>query len=212
MLKASGLCVYRGDSCLFRDIALDLAVGQLLYVSGPNGSGKTTLLRLLCGLTLPEEGEVRWDGESIRSGTDDYNRELFYFGHLNGIKGDLSALENLQMNAALAGCAVTEDAALDALELMGLSGYEDLPTKVLSQGQKRRVALSRLWLTRARLWILDEPFTALDIAAISLLRDRLRAHLDQQGMIVLTTHQEIDFGDDVVVRHLKMGQRQGSQR
>lgn len=205
-LTAKGLCVYRGDRCLFSGLDLALAEGELLYVSGPNGSGKTTLLRLLCGLTVPEDGTILWDGKSIRQQGDDYRRELFYFGHLNGIKADLSALENLQMNAALAGQSVSEEDALDALELLGLASYEDLPTKVLSQGQKRRVALARLWLTQAKLWVLDEPFTALDVAAVALLRDRMRAHLDGQGMIILTTHQDVDFGRSV--RQLKLGQSQ----
>ncbi len=203
-LTARGLCVYRGDRQLFNALDLELGAGELLYVSGPNGSGKTTLLRLLCGLTVPEDGTIMWDQKAISRCGDDYRSELFYFGHLNGIKGDLSALENVLMNATLAGQSVTEDEALDALDLVGLESFEDLPTKVLSQGQKRRVALARLWLTQARLWVLDEPFSALDVAAVALLRDRMQAHLDVQGMIILTTHQEVDFGRSVV-RQLRLG-------
>jgi len=208
MLKAEGLAVWRGDSCLFSGQELEVNGGELLYVSGPNGIGKTTLLRLLCGLVLPEEGTISWFGDNIRELGDEYHRELFYFGHLNGIKGELSALENLNMAAMLAGQSLSEDQVLDALDRMGLEGYEDLPTKVLSQGQKRRVALAGLLLTRARLWVLDEPFTALDVAAIANLRDTLLAHLRAQGMIVLTTHQEVDFDTDRV-RHLRMGQAAG---
>jgi len=203
-LTARGLCVYRGDRQLFNGLDMELGAGELLYVSGPNGSGKTTLLRLLCGLTVPEDGTIMWDQKAISRCGDDYRSELFYFGHLNGIKGDLSALENVLMNATLAGQSVTEDEALDALDLVGLESFEDLPTKVLSQGQKRRVALARLWLTQARLWVLDEPFSALDVAAVALLRDRMQAHLDVQGMIILTTHQEVDFGRSVV-RQLRLG-------
>lgn len=205
MLMAEGLEVWRGDRCLFSGLGLEVNAGQLLYVSGPNGSGKTTLLRMLCGLVLPEDGAIRWAGDNIRELGDEYHRELFYFGHLNGIKGELTALENLAMAALLAGQLHSEEQILDALERMGLQGYEDLPTKVLSQGQKRRVALAGLLLTRARLWILDEPFTALDVAAVAGLRDTLRAHLQAQGLVVLTTHQEVDFDPDRV-RHLKMGQ------
>jgi len=205
MLKAEGLEVWRGDRCLFSGLELEVDAGQLLYVSGPNGSGKTTLLRMLCGLLLPEDGVIRWSGENIRALGDEYHRELFYFGHLNGIKGELTALENLTMAALLAGQMYSEEQILDALDRMGLEGYEDLPTKVLSQGQKRRVALAGLLLTRARLWILDEPFTALDVAAVADLRDTLRAHLQARGLVVLTTHQEVDF-DQERVRHLRMGQ------
>ena len=208
MLTAEGLEVWRGDRCLFSGLELEVNAGELLYVSGPNGSGKTTLLRMLCGLLLPENGTVRWSGDNIRDLGDEYHRELFYFGHLNGIKGELTALENLQMAAMLSGQVLGEDQALDALDRMGLEGNEDLPTKVLSQGQKRRVALARLFLTRARLWILDEPFTALDVVAVADLRDTLRAHLDAQGLIVLTTHQEVDF-DPSRIRHLRMGSGMG---
>lgn len=207
-LKAEGLEVWRGDRRLFSGLELEVNAGELLYVSGPNGSGKTTLLRMLCGLVLPEEGVVRWSGDDIRGLGDEYHRELFYFGHLNGIKGELTALENLRMAAMLSGQSLDDDQVLDALDRMGLEGYEDLPTKVLSQGQKRRVALARLLLTRARLWILDEPFTALDVAAVADLRDTLRAHLEAQGLIVLTTHQEVDF-DPQRIRHLKMGSGMG---
>jgi len=208
MLKAGGLAVRRGDRCLFSGLDIELTSGEMLYVSGPNGSGKTTLLRMLCGLVLPEQGSITWSGTNIRELGDDYHRELYYFGHLNGIKDELSGLENLQMAASLAGQPVSESQAIEALDQMGLEGYEDLPTKVLSQGQKRRVALARLLLTQARLWILDEPFTALDIVAIEHLRDTLRAHLAAQGLVVLTTHQEINF-DAVPVRLLDMANRSG---
>lgn len=205
MLMAAGLEVWRGDRCLFSGLDLDVNAGELLYVSGPNGSGKTTLLRMLCGLMLPETGVIRWAGDNIRELGDDYRRELHYFGHLNGIKGELTALENLTMSALLAGQAHSEAQVLTALARMGLQGCEDLPTKVLSQGQKRRVALAGLLLTRARLWILDEPFTALDVAAVADLRATLRAHLEARGLVVLTTHQEVDI-DPARVRHLRMGQ------
>jgi len=205
-LMVSGLAVWRGDRCLFSDLGVALNAGEMLYVSGANGSGKTTLLRMLCGLVLPEQGSICWDGKEIRELGDDYHRELFYFGHLNAIKEELSGLENLQMSAAMAGQPVTEAQAIDALDQMGLEGFEDLPAKVLSQGQKRRVALARLLLTRARLWVLDEPFTALDIVAIEHLRDTLRAHLAAQGMVVLTTHQQVDFGT-MPIRQLKMDNR-----
>ena len=208
MLKARGLTVWRGDRRLFSGLDVTLDGGELLYVRGHNGSGKTTLLRMLCGLILPEQGSIRWAGEDIRALGEDYHRQLFYFGHLNAIKEELSGLENLRMAAALAGRPVTEDEAIEALDRMGLEGFEDLPAKVLSQGQKRRVALARLLLTQARLWILDEPFTALDVVAIEHLRDTLQAHLAAQGLIVLTTHQRVDF-EPARVRQLEMGDGPG---
>jgi len=209
MLKAGGLAVWRGDRCLFSDLDVALAGGEMLYVSGHNGSGKTTLLRLLCGLILPEQGSITWSGVNIRALGDDYHRELFYFGHSSAIKEGLSGLENLRMAAALAGEPVTEQQAIEALDRMGLEGYEDLPAKVLSQGQKRRVALARLLLTGTRLWILDEPFTALDIVAIEHLRDTLHAHLAAQGLVVLTTHQRVDF-EPARVRQLDLGHGSGT--
>jgi len=208
MLKATGLTVWRGDRCLFSDLDVALADGEMLYVSGHNGSGKTTLLRLLCGLIQPEQGSITWSDADIRTLGDDYHRELFYFGHLNAIKEELSGLENLRIAAALAGWPATESQAIEALERMGLEGYEDLPAKVLSQGQKRRVALARLLLTKARLWILDEPFTALDVVAIEHLRDTLQAHLAAQGLVVLTTHQRVDF-EPGHLRRLDMSQYSG---
>lgn len=192
-LTASDLAVWRGDRCLFEGLNVSLAAGEMLYVKGPNGSGKTTLLRMLCGLMIPEQGVVSWSGQDIHGLGEEYHRELFYFGHLNAVKDELSGLENLRLASALAGDPVTEDQAVTALDQMGLEGYEDLPVKVLSQGQKRRVGLARLLLTRARLWVLDEPFTALDIIAIAHLRDILRSHLQAQGLVVLTTHQQVDF-------------------
>ena len=127
---------------------------------GRNGSGKTTLLRTLCGLYRPDSGEVRWRGEPIRHLAEDYRRDLLYFGHLNGIKGDLTGVENLLVSATLDGDAVDDaDPLVRPWAASGLSGFEDLPTRMLSQGQKKRVALARLMLSRAPLWVLDEPFT-----------------------------------------------------
>jgi len=204
MLEVQGLAAERGERRLFSGLEFAVNPGEMLYVSGANGSGKTTLLRMLCGLVLPEEGQVLWNGEDIRSQREAFHQQLCYFGHQHAIKEELSGLENLQLVAGLAGHALSEDAALTALEKIGLGGYDDLPSKVLSQGQKRRVALARLLITPAQLWVLDEPFTALDTAAIDNLRATLRDHLAQQGMIVLTTHQEVII-DNAVVKQIRMG-------
>jgi heme exporter protein A len=191
MLEAINLCAIRGDLRLFRDIGFRLEAGELLYLHGHNGSGKTTLLRTLCGLILPDEGEVRWDGKNIRDIREDFAEAVFYLGHKNAIKSELTAIENLRISSLLDGQGISEDAAWAALKTIGLDGHEDLPAKVLSQGQKRRVALARLIVNQARLWVLDEPFTALDKGAVELLQGLIRGHLERGGMAVLTTHQEV---------------------
>jgi heme exporter protein A len=207
MLEVVNLSCVRGDRRLFAGLDFSVDRGELLYVHGHNGSGKTTLLRTLCGLILQEQGEVRWDGNSIRSMREEFTKDVLYLGHKNGIKGDLTALENLRISSALDGFPVDEKQAWDALERLGLDGHEDLEAKVLSQGQQRRVALARLLLNDAVLWILDEPFTALDMAAVDLLQQVIRGHLDKGGMVVLTTHQEVALTSGQVKR-LKLGWRE----
>lgn len=190
-LEAVDLECSRGDRRLIAHLSFALESGMLLHVRGPNGSGKTTLLRALCGLFEPQDGEIRWNGTSIRTLKEEYFREVLYLGHLNGIKHELTGLENLQIAATLDGDSVSEQQVWDALKRLGLAGFEDLPAKVLSQGQKKRVALARLLLSNARLWILDEPFTALDTGAVKLLQSLIVAHVERGGMAVMTTHQEV---------------------
>ena len=191
MLEVQNLSCVRGDRRLFRGIGFRLEPGELLYLHGHNGSGKTTLLRTLCGLILPDEGEVLWHGDNIRSLREDFSKHLLYLGHKNGIKGDLTGLENLIISSILDGFEIDTKTAWNALERIGLDGHEDLPAKVLSQGQHRRVALARLLVNEASLWVLDEPFSALDKGAVTLLQSVIREHLDKGGMVVLTTHQEV---------------------
>jgi heme exporter protein A len=181
----------RGDRRLFEDLSFSLRSGQLLHLKGHNGSGKTTLLRILAGLLHAEAGGIAWNGESIQRARQEYHAELLYLGHLNGLKGDLSAVENLRIDAAIRGNALGEEEAWQVLGDIGLRGHEDLPSKYLSQGQKRRVALARLWVSRAALWILDEPFSALDVAAVDELQAVIRRHLERSGMVIVTTHQEV---------------------
>ncbi len=190
-LKIAGLSCVRGDRVLFSDLSFSLATGELLHLKGRNGSGKTTLLRALAGLMLPESGEILWCGEDIRRMREEYSRHLLYLGHLNGIKGDLSAVENLRVSAILNGHRLSESRAWEVLGEIGLQGHEDLPSKHLSQGQKRRVALARLLISPARIWILDEPFTALDVAAVELLQAVISRHIEHQGIAIVTTHQEV---------------------
>ncbi|NEX21099.1 cytochrome c biogenesis heme-transporting ATPase CcmA [Thiorhodococcus mannitoliphagus] len=200
MLEAHQLECRRGDRRLFSNLSFELGPGTLLHVRGRNGTGKTTLLRSLCGLFTPESGEIRWRGESIRELGDDYRRDLLYFGHLNGIKGELTGIENLSIAATLDGDRVSSTTIWEALARIGLRGFEDLPTRMLSQGQKKRVALTRLILSKARLWVLDEPFTALDVDAVALLQQLIVEHVDGGGMAVLTTHQEVPLTSGQVER------------
>ncbi|HOY71350.1 MAG TPA: cytochrome c biogenesis heme-transporting ATPase CcmA [Methylotenera sp.] len=191
MLAAQGLACLRGDRLLFKNVSFDLQSGGLLYVLGENGSGKSSLLRMLCGLLTPEDGAVLWQGNKIKQAAESYLSNLTYLGHLNGLKDDLSALENLQTNARLAGNNVSDASALAALTAIGIARCAHLPARVLSQGQKRRVALAGLWLAKTKLWILDEPFAALDVASVEVLATRISEHLAHGGMAILTTHQDV---------------------
>lgn len=191
MLEVSQLECVRGECSLFAGVGFRLAAGEMLHVQGRNGSGKTSLLRILCGLAHPAAGEVRWRGVPIGTLGEDYRRELCFLGHHNAIKEELTPLENLLAAAHLADEALDEGAALDALELVGLAGREELACRYLSQGQKRRVALARLVNERRALWILDEPYVALDAAAVELVAGLIGAHLQRGGLAVLTTHQAV---------------------
>jgi heme exporter protein A len=193
MLEVRNLECMRGDHRLFTGLNFTLQGGELLRLRGSNGSGKTSLLRTLCGLLEPAEGEVLWRGENIRAQRDEFNAELLYLGHSNGVKAELTGFENLRINNALRGSSLSENQLYDALEEIGLGGREDLPTQVLSQGQKRRVALARLLLSDAALWVLDEPFTALDVDAVAQLATLIEGHLQKGGMVVYTTHQEVEM-------------------
>jgi heme exporter protein A len=191
MLEVRDLACRRGNRRLFAGLSFDLQSGSLLHVRGRNGSGKTTLLRALCGLLQPDGGEIRWKGEDCRLLGDDYHADLVYFGHLNGVKSELTGMENLRVSAVLDGDQADDPRLCSALGRMGLAGVEDLPTKLLSQGQKKRVALARLLVSNVPLWIMDEPFTALDPDAVDLLQELIAEHLSEEGMVVLTTHQEV---------------------
>jgi len=171
-----------------------------LHVRGENGAGKTSLLRLLAGLSQPAEGEIRWCGQPIDQSDSDYRRNLLFFGHQGALKEDLTALENLSFAAAMDGAEVAEDNALAALYRFGLKGREDLPVRVLSAGQKRRVMLARLATRNAKLWVLDEPFTALDVKAVELLSELIAQHVADGGMAVLTSHQAMPIPGGRVVQ------------
>lgn len=194
MLECRELTCVRGDRPLFEKLSFVLAPGSALHVVGANGTGKTSLMRLVCGLSVPAAGAVLWQGERIRALQEDFSRQLIYVGHAPAVKDDLTAVENLQTACTLAGLGIGRQEARQALARIGLAGREDLPTKVLSQGQRRRVVLARLLLaTRVPLWVLDEPFTALDKQAVNDLRQTIDAHVHEQGMVIYTTHQDVDL-------------------
>lgn len=193
MLSTRELTCSRGDRSLFRSLSFQVSPGELLQVNGRNGSGKTTLLRTLCGLTQPATGEVSWNGENISDLGDQYLKQLLYVGHKNGLHGDLTALENLRYVIGMEGL-VAKNQAQEALESFGLKAIAHLPSKVLSQGQKRRVALARLLLHPRNIWVLDEPLTALDAATVELVEQLLVSHTSNGGLAILTSHQKFKLG------------------
>lgn len=204
VLSVHDLACQRGERRLFAGMDFALGVGELLLVQGGNGQGKTSLLRLLTGLARPDAGEVRWRGENIQRQREVYHGEMVYLGHANGIKDDLNPLENLRFADGLQGRKFDETRARSTLESLGLSRCLDLPCRVLSFGQRRRVALAALLLAGATLWILDEPLTGLDVHAVALMEGLIRDHLNAGGMVVATTHQALKL-DGVKVRRLLVG-------
>src|SRR5271165_4416285 len=204
MLQGIDLACTRGDRCLFSGLQLELGPGQCLHVAGNNGAGKTSLLRILAGLLAPSEGSVRWKGADIARAREEYGAELAFVGHLNGIKDELDARENVRFEAALRGRDASSGAALDALARVGLDEHADVPVRHLSQGQKRRVALARLCgPVAAPLWILDEPFNALDAGAVTTLYGLIAGQLAAGGMVVLTAHQSVQL--PAGARRLELG-------
>lgn len=193
VLEGRGLCCVRGGKQLFTDFNIRITSGNCLHVRGENGVGKTSLLRLLTGLSKPESGEVLWGDHSITLNSGAYHRELLFLGHRDALKDDLTALENLQMYAALDDVALSQEKALAALWRFGLRGRENLSVNCLSAGQKRRVLMARMLMRQAKLWILDEPFNALDVQAVHELQNLIIEHTSGGGLVVLTSHQEVNI-------------------
>ena len=186
-------CVKR-DRLLFEGINFSVNNSELLYIKGPNGAGKTSLLRILVGLSQPETGHIQFDGENIHQFSDSFHKNLIYFGHKLGLNLHLSAIENLTYWCHQNGFNTSDVELFDLLGNLGLVGLETLPVANLSAGQQRRVALARLWLKRdASLWILDEPFTAIDVDGIALLQQKILSHLGNNGSVIMTSHQALNL-------------------
>ena len=205
MLETSQIECVRGNRRLFRDLSFRLEAHQALRVRGENGSGKTSLLRIVAGLSPAESGSVSWNQGNIRALGEDYLRDLLFLGHSNGLKDDLSPVENLRYMLVLAGVGADETALRAALAEQGLVAIADLPAKLLSQGQKRRVALARLSFSAQKpLWILDEPFIGLDSASVERLACTITRQLQRGGMVMFTTHQEVELSG-MGMRTLELG-------
>lgn len=205
-LEVRALSCERDSRLLFDQLNLQLNPGDMLHVFGPNGSGKTSLLRLLSGLMRPTEGEVRFQGQVVKDHSERLAAHLLWIGHTTGIKGLLSAEENLRWLCALSRWPVSREQIWTALAAVGLRGFEDVPCYTLSAGQQRRVALARLYLDSPPLWILDEPFTALDHQGVAQLEAHLVRHCEAGGMLVFTTHHGLSERP-TGFRELDLGQK-----
>lgn len=205
MLEVSQLTAIRDERILFESLSFTIDSGELVQIEGRNGTGKTTLLRIVTGLGDRDNGEIFWNGESIESNRDGYHEDLLFLGHSTGVKRELTAYENLRfyLNVHSKKRTSNED-IYNALIKVGLAGREDVPVAQLSAGQQRRVALARLWLSDHKLWILDEPLTAIDKQGVKVLESLFLNHAEQGGIVVLTTHQDM-FTDTPKLRKIKLG-------
>lgn len=190
-LNLQDLACQRGERGLFSALSWQFAAGSVTQIEGHNGIGKTSLLRIIAGLAAPLAGEVCWNGRNILKIREEYHENLLYLGHQAGIKPELSAWENLQFYQQISSAMQGEDALWEALSQVGLLGREDLPAGQLSAGQQKRIALARLWLSQAPLWVLDEPFNAIDKHGVGVLTALFEAHAANGGLVILTSHQDI---------------------
>ncbi|MBY7802580.1 cytochrome c biogenesis heme-transporting ATPase CcmA [Vibrio fluvialis] len=204
MLEVKNLTAIRDERVLFEGLSFTIQSGELVQIEGRNGTGKTTLLRIVTGLGDRDDGEIHWNNVNIEADRDSYHQELLFLGHQAGVKRELTALENLRFYQAVHAAGTQEEDLYQALTQVGLAGREDVPVAQLSAGQQRRVALARLWLSRQKLWILDEPLTAIDKQGVKVLEALFLQHAEQGGIVVLTTHQDM-FADNPKLRKIKLG-------
>ena len=203
LLQALDISCERGARALFQPINFELHAGQAIHLEGDNGAGKTTLLRCLSGLSSWAQGRLVWRGVNAHPRDAAFKRDLLFLGHALGLKDELSALENVQLNAALGGYIISHDTAMQALTTQGLKGRTHLPLRVLSQGQKRRVALARLQVAQAPIWLLDEPFVALDHDAVQALQMLLQQHVAKGGALIFSSHQAVQLGENITSLRLQ---------
>ncbi|WP_100753121.1 cytochrome c biogenesis heme-transporting ATPase CcmA [Vibrio salilacus] len=205
MLEVSQLTAIRDERTLFESLSFTIDSGELVQIEGRNGTGKTTLLRIITGLGDRDSGDIFWDGEQIESNRDAFHQELLFLGHQTGVKRELTAYENLRFYLSVhAQKQVDKLTVYQALTKVGLAGREDVPVAQLSAGQQRRVALARLWLSDHKLWILDEPLTAIDKQGVKVLESLFLQHAESGGIVMLTTHQDM-FADNPKLRKIKLG-------
>ncbi|NOH62038.1 cytochrome c biogenesis heme-transporting ATPase CcmA [Vibrio sp. RE88] len=205
MLEVSQLTAIRDERILFESLSFTINSGELVQIEGRNGTGKTTLLRIVTGLGDRDSGEIFWNGENIESNRDGYHQDLLFLGHQTGVKRELTAYENLRFYLNIhSRKPVDKETIYSALAKVGLVGREDVPVAQLSAGQQRRVALARLWLSDHKLWILDEPLTAIDKQGVKVLESLFLSHAEEGGIVILTTHQDM-FADNPKLRKIKLG-------
>ncbi|OUL58537.1 heme ABC transporter ATP-binding protein CcmA [Pseudoalteromonas ulvae] len=190
MLNVESITCIKQERCLFENLSFELKSGEIMQLEGPNGAGKTSLLRIVAGFTRPEQGRRLWFGEDVAKNEDDFLGELLFIGHKTGVNTQLSAIENIQFWQQTHGYPHSID-YYNLLAQLGLVGLEDVPVRMLSAGQQRRVALARLWVSDAKLWMLDEPFTAVDKKGVTLLQQQFFKQLARGGSILLTSHQDL---------------------
>lgn len=197
LLSANKLTCIRENRILFDELSFDVNAGNLIQIEGANGTGKTSLLRILAGLSQPYEGEVLYGQSPIAQCREEYYQDLTFLGHLAGVKGEISALANLAFNLTIQGDRL--DDMSSAIEAVNLTGFENVNAANLSAGQNRRIALARLWQSTSKVWILDEPFTAIDKAGVAALEQLFINHTAQGGAIIFTSHQELQIANQDVI-------------
>lgn len=196
LLAAKKLTCIREDRILFEDLSFNISAGEIVQIDGPNGAGKTSLLRILAGLSQPYDGKVLFNEKPISGFREEYHQNLLYLGHTPGVKSEMTAQENLAFNLSLHG--YDESAAEETLSKVNLLGFEDALASHLSAGQHRRIALARLWQSNAKIWILDEPFTAIDKQGVKHLETLFIQHINEGGVVILTTHQDLSLNENLL--------------